>query len=105
MAAVALPAGLALPLTVRQRTPARVLHRRGNAVRERRVLALRVEPQPRELGAAQSVLQVEMETEAGLYIKEWVHGDLGRTEPSLAALLGTPCTFLALDVYDVRLVK
>jgi tRNA pseudouridine synthase 10 len=98
---VTLPPDLALPLTVRQQTPVRVLHRRGNAVRERGVLALRVAL--RERGEKQSVLQVEMETEAGMYIKEWVHGDLGRTSPSLAALLGTPCTFLALDVYDVRL--
>ncbi len=99
--AVALPADLVLPLTVRQQTPVRVLHRRGNAIRERGIRALQVKV--RERGEGQSVLQVEMETEAGLYIKEWVHGDLGRTAPSLAALLGTPCTFLSLDVYDVRL--
>ncbi len=37
------------------------------------------------------------------YIKEWVHGDLGRTRPSLSDLLGSKCTFLSLDVYDVRL--
>jgi tRNA U54 and U55 pseudouridine synthase Pus10 len=39
------------------------------------------------------------------YIKEWVHGDLGRSSPSLSSLLGCNCTFLSLDVFDVRLMQ
>lgn len=37
------------------------------------------------------------------YIKEWVHGDLGRTKPSLSTIIGCACTFLSLDVFDVRM--
>ena len=37
-------------------------------------------------------------TEAGAYIKELVHGDLGRTNPSLTSLLGVPVDLIALDV-------
>lgn len=38
-------------------------------------------------------------TEAGTYIKEFVHGDFGRTQPNMSALLGNvPVDVLALDV-------
>lgn len=45
-----------------------------------------------------------METQAGTYVKEFVHGDFGRTKPSLADLLGVECgevDILELDVEDV----
>ena len=32
------------------------------------------------------------------YVKEFVHGDLGRTEPSLCTILGKECDILELDV-------
>lgn len=38
---------------------------------------------------------------AGTYIKELVHGDLGRTEPSIGSLLETECDILQLDVTNV----
>jgi len=40
--------------------------------------------------------------QGGLYIKELVSGDEGRTEPSLAGLLGVDATVAALDVTDVE---
>ena len=42
-------------------------------------------------------------TQAGTYIKEIVHGDFGRTEPSLCTLLGCECDILQLDVRDVQM--
>lgn len=91
---------LPLPLRVDQATPVRVTHRRSLLVRPRYVLALRVERWLEE----GRVLVLHLETTAGTYIKEFVHGDLGRTQPSLGALLGgARCTFLALDVTDVRM--
>ena len=30
-------------------------------------------------------------TSAGTYVKEFVHGDFGRTEPNLGSLLGCTC--------------
>ena len=39
-----------------------------------------------------------MRTEAGTYIKELVHGDFGRTRPSLSSILGCNIDILALDV-------
>ena len=38
---------------------------------------------------------------AGTYIKELVHGDLGRTTPSVGSLLDTECDILQLDVTNV----
>jgi tRNA pseudouridine synthase 10 len=38
---------------------------------------------------------------AGTYIKELVHGDLGRTTPSIGGILGTECDILQLDVSNV----
>ena len=32
------------------------------------------------------------------YIKEFVHGDFGRTKPNLTSLLGADCDILELDV-------
>lgn len=45
-----------------------------------------------------------METQAGTYVKEFVHGDFGRTRPSLADLLGVSSgevDILELDVEGV----
>ncbi|HVM46355.1 MAG TPA: tRNA pseudouridine(54/55) synthase Pus10 [Candidatus Thermoplasmatota archaeon] len=81
---------------VRQRTPRRVEHRRADLVRERRVLDLAVEEHEGD------VATLRVHGDAGLYIKELVSGDEGRTEPSLAALLGVPAKVTELDIIDVE---
>jgi tRNA pseudouridine synthase 10 len=45
---------------------------------------------------------VDVHGEGGLYIKELVSSDEGRTEPSLAGLLGVDATVTALDVLSVE---
>ena len=45
---------------------------------------------------------VEIHGEGGLYVKELVSGDGGRTEPSLAGLLGVDAEVTALDVLAVK---
>ncbi|MGA0058611.1 MAG: tRNA pseudouridine(54/55) synthase Pus10 [Planctomycetota bacterium] len=84
--------------TLAQRTPARVAHRRADLVRARqvRLLAVRV-PAPE----GDFPLEVDVDTAHGTYVKEWVSGDEGRTEPSLAALLGVPATCSRLDVLEI----
>ena len=44
-----------------------------------------------------------MHAQAGTYIKEFVHGDLGRTQPSLGSILGCEADIVHLDVTDVCL--
>lgn len=47
---------------------------------------------------------LELEAQAGTYIKEFVHGDFGRTRPSVGDLLGgTEVQILKLDVTAVLL--
>ena len=46
---------------------------------------------------------LDLETEAGTYVKEFVHGDMGRTQPSLAGLLKCDAAdILQLDVVSVQ---
>lgn len=42
-------------------------------------------------------------TQAGTYIKEFVHGDLGRTYPNIGSILGCMAEILQLDVTDVKM--
>lgn len=81
--------------TVEQRTPSRVDRRRADKVREREVYEATGEA---EDGSA----TVEFHTEGGLYIKELVTGDEGRTETSLSSLLGVSAVVEELDVLDVE---
>ncbi|XP_078146873.1 tRNA pseudouridine synthase Pus10 isoform X2 [Centroberyx gerrardi] len=82
-------------LTVDQKTPLRVLHRRALAVRQRVIHSMNtrfLDPHHFYLG---------LKTQAGTYIKEFVHGDFGRTKPNLCELLKTDTDILELDVESV----
>jgi len=81
---------------VNQRTPLRVAHRRADRVRERRVIDIRA------LGEENGRVVLEVTGEAGLYIKELVSGDQGRTQPSLSGILGRPARVCQLDVVYVQ---
>ncbi|MDD4903144.1 MAG: tRNA pseudouridine(54/55) synthase Pus10 [Candidatus Bipolaricaulis sp.] len=80
---------------IEQRTPQRVAHRRADLVRRRRVHEVQGRvTAPREA-------EIELVTDGGLYVKELVSGDDGRTNPSLSALLGVPAAVAALDVMRI----
>jgi tRNA pseudouridine synthase 10 len=81
--------------TVRQETPQRVDHRRASKVRTREVYDI-----GGELDDGRRAT-VEIHGEGGLYVKELVSSDDGRTEPSLAGLLDVGAEVTALDVLDV----
>jgi tRNA pseudouridine synthase 10 len=80
---------------ITQQTPTRVAHRRADLARMREIVDLEVE----EFDGENLTLRVR--TESGTYVKEFVHGDGGRTTPSLSELLGVPCSVKALDVIAV----
>lgn len=46
---------------------------------------------------------LRVRTQAGTYIKEFVHGDFNRTVPNMCILLGRPVDIVALDVDSVQL--
>ncbi len=81
---------------IEQRTPTRVLHRRADLVRRRRVY----EAELVDLKGEEAVIRVKCE--AGTYVKELMHGDGGRTRPSLAELLGKKVEVKYLDVVWVH---
>jgi len=80
---------------VAQRTPRRVAHRRADLVRHREVFAAS--------GSLQSATAatVEVDGDGGLYIKELISGDDGRTQPNLAERLGVRARVTELDVLAV----
>ncbi|ORZ34792.1 hypothetical protein BCR44DRAFT_115627 [Catenaria anguillulae PL171] len=86
-------------LLVHQLTPTRVLHRRPNVVRDKLIHSIELAPVDEAAGFYRAVLK----TQAGTYIKEFCHGDFGRTSPSLRTLLGTQVDILELDVVDIDL--
>ena len=47
---------------------------------------------------APRVLQLDLCTQAGTYVKEFVHSDFGRTHPSVGSLLGCEADIMQLDV-------
>jgi tRNA U54 and U55 pseudouridine synthase Pus10 len=47
-------------------------------------------------------IEVTMRCESGTYVKETVHGDSGRTQPSIASLLKSKCEVIWLDVGDIH---
>lgn len=81
-----------------QRTPERVAHRRADLDRKRRVHEIGLE----ELNAEKKYFIITVRCEGGLYVKELVSGDNGRTRPSLSALLGLPVKVQELDVIKVE---
>ena len=82
--------------TIEQYTPNRVDHRRASLTRERDVYEASAElVDPRHA-------TVEIHGAGGLYIKELISSDEGRTEPSLAGLLGVAAEVTALDVLAVE---
>jgi len=82
--------------TVEQYTPERVDHRRASMTRTRQVYEIE--------GTLDDDTHatLELHGEGGLYVKELVSGDGGRTDPSLAGLMGVDAEVTALDVVDVR---
>ena len=45
------------------------------------------------------MFRLKLTTQAGTYVKEFVHGDFGRTTPNLREILGIPdLDIIALDV-------
>jgi len=82
-------------IVIKQQTPLRVMHRRADLVRERYIYKLKV----KKLSPKEALMEVRCQ--GGLYIKELVSGDEGRTIPSVAELLKNPAKTLKLDVLKV----
>jgi tRNA pseudouridine synthase 10 len=81
--------------TIYQQTPRRVLHRRADLMREKYIYAAKVKRLSRNRA------EIRIRCQGGLYIKELITGDEGRTNPSVASISGTGATTAKLDVLSV----
>ncbi|OWM81391.1 hypothetical protein CDL15_Pgr007429 [Punica granatum] len=84
---------------VLQRTPIRVLHRRSPLEREKVIHWMKID----KIAGSSQYFILHLCTQAGTYIKEFVHGDLGRTHPSIGSVLECRAEILQLDVTDVKM--
>lgn len=84
---------------INQKTPKRVLHRRGDLLRKREVKKLKT----KWLGKKK--FEFTVKTEAGLYIKELISSDDGRTKPSVSEILGQKAVCEKLDVIKIEQIK
>ena len=88
-------------LKLAQRTPERVSHRRADLIRKRTVFeAHSAFIEVNDDGERE--IEFTLRCESGTYVKETVHGDSGRTQPSVAALIKAKCNVLWLDVGDIH---
>lgn len=82
-------------LSLIQKTPFRVLHRR--TLMDRNKMIYKIEAKK----INENFLIVDITASAGTYIKEFIHSDLGRTKPSMMSILQCGCDILQLDVLNI----
>lgn len=85
--------------TISQRTPTRVAHRRADLIRKRKVKDINYK------WINSKTIELKVKTNAGLYVKEFVSGNDGRTIPSVAQVLGVGATPKNLDVISIQRPK
>lgn len=80
---------------INQQTPLRVLRRRTDMIRVKHVLDLSYEI------IDDMTFSMKIKTEGGLYIKELISGDEGRSQPNVSEILGVNAICEQLDVLEV----
>ena len=80
---------------IHQQTPLRVLRRRADKVRIKHVLDLSYDV------IDEVTFTMQIKTEGGLYIKELISGDEGRSNPNVSEILGVKAICEQLDVIEV----
>lgn len=79
---------------IQQRTPIRVSHRRSDKIRKRKVYKV--------LEKNNTTTELEIYCDGGLYIKELISGDEGRTVPSVTDIVGRHVLCEKLDVIKIH---
>lgn len=82
-------------ILIQQRTPHRVAHRRADKIRTRKISSFKIE------NVTKNEITVHIVCEGGLYVKELISGDQGRTQPSFSEKLGISAKVKELDVIEV----
>ncbi|VVB99932.1 tRNA pseudouridine synthase Pus10 [uncultured archaeon] len=84
-------------IEIAQRTPERVEKRRADKERVKQAEITSAVP------LSGTEFRLEIRSSHGLYVKEFISGDNGRTRPSISELLGVPCRCKELDVLEIVL--
>ena len=84
---------------ISQRTPVRVAHRRTDKIRKRSVKSIKYKQ------INKKTIELKVGASSGLYIKELVSGDSGRTNPSVAGILNVKAIPKDLDVIKIEKPK
>jgi tRNA pseudouridine synthase 10 len=80
---------------IHQQTPLRVLHRRADLIREKYIYEVNI------TRMAPNRIEMKIRCQGGLYIKELITGNQGRTVPSVASIINAEAKPLELDVLNV----
>lgn len=80
---------------VHQQTPLRVLHRRADRVREKYIYEAKIKR------LTPNRVEMRIHCQGGLYIKELITGDEGRTNPNVTNIVSAKAKSLELDVLNV----
>jgi tRNA pseudouridine synthase 10 len=83
-------------ITIMQQTPTRVVHRRADILRKRMLKEISW----KIIGKREMIFKIK--GESGLYIKELITGDEGRTKPNVAEILGNKVKRISLDVIKIH---
>lgn len=81
--------------TIRQYTPIRVLHRRSDRLREKHIYETKIKRM------SKNTIEMRIRCQGGLYVKELITGDGGRTSPSVFSILNVNAEPVELDVINV----
>jgi tRNA pseudouridine synthase 10 len=84
---------------IQQKTPSRVVHRRANKIREKKIYKIKGR------FVKSNLFEFIIETQGGTYIKELINGDNGRTRPSFTEIFGNTLICKELDVLNVISLK
>lgn len=82
---------------ISQHTPNRVVHRRADLLRTRKVHSVETE------SVDGNYAYVKVHCDGGLYVKELTSGDEGRTKPNISEIVGIKAKVEELDVIDVNI--
>jgi tRNA pseudouridine synthase 10 len=85
--------------SIKQQTPKRVLHRRADLERSRKVKSIKTKFKNKK------TFELIVKGTSGLYIKELISGDFGRTKPSVSELLDRKATCKELDIIEIQKLK
>ncbi|MHA1200996.1 MAG: tRNA pseudouridine(54/55) synthase Pus10 [Candidatus Heimdallarchaeaceae archaeon] len=80
---------------LQQKTPNRVLHRRADKIRKKKVYSVKCTKK------GEAEIEMVVKCDGGCYVKELISGDKGRTKPSISEIVMNDAICTELDVIEI----